>query len=364
MVSEAKGAGTLYGVGFGGASLPKMSLVTTAAMLAICLVTLVGTSNASEATLPRHKGEIAFSTYSGGTPNIYVMNADGTRQKRITDFGDGGALEPAWSPDGKTIAFVNSRQSTGKMNISVLGADGTLRELQSHSSQSFGPTWSPDGTKLAVSSLRPPANTLRDIYIMDSDGSNPINLTETPERDEVFPGFSPNSSRICFSRDSGLYLMNADGSDLTPLANKHILSGPCDWSPEGTKIAFTYVVGGTEQIYVINADGSEQTNLTRTNDNWESDPDWSPDGNRIAYESGRGNDIDIYTMNPDGSDVAQVTHSGASDSTPTGAPWRDPRKRSRRDSKNRLHRTSSNRVLRIAAGRFTPRTREAHPSYW
>jgi TolB protein len=220
------------------------------------------------------------------------------------------------------IAFVASRQSIGELHISVLSADGSLRELQSHSSQSFGPTWLPDGTKLAVGSPAPPSYA-RDIYIMGSDGSNPINLTKNPEQDEMYPAFSPNGSQICFSSDSGIYVMNSDGSYPTPLADDHI-GGPCDWSPEETKIAFTYQVGGTEEIFVINADGSGQTNLTRTNDNWESDPDYSPDGKRIAFESGRGDDFDIYTMDPDGSDVAQVTYSGARDMDPDWQPLAGP----------------------------------------
>jgi dipeptidyl aminopeptidase/acylaminoacyl peptidase len=146
----------LHRVGFRGANLLKMSLVTTAATLAICLLALAETTNTVEAkdSLPQN-GKIAFTSYSRGIPNVYVMNADGTRQKRITDIGDGGAVEPAWSPDGKMIAFVISRQSIGEMNIAVLSADGTLRELQSHSSQSVNPTWSPNGAKLAVSIAQP-----------------------------------------------------------------------------------------------------------------------------------------------------------------------------------------------------------------
>ena len=268
-------------------------------------------------------GRIAFTSYSRGIPNIYVMNADGTHQKRITNIGDGGAFEPAWAPDGKTIAFTVQRPSTGEMNISVLSADGTLRELQSHSSQSMNPIWSPNGTKLAVSSM-PPQSAIRDIYIMGSDGSNPINLTKTPEHDEVFPAFSPNGSQICFVRDSDIYVMNADGSDPTPLADEHLASEGCDWSPDGTKIAFTYIQGGTEDIYVINADGSGQTNLTRTNTESERDPDWSPDGTRIAFERGTNEDVDIYTMNPNGSGVAQLTHSHAADLDPDWQPQPRP----------------------------------------
>jgi len=268
-------------------------------------------------------GKIAFTSNSRGIPNIYVMNADGTHQKRITNIGDGGAFEPAWAPDGKTIAFIVQRPSTGEMNISVLSADGTLRELQSHSSQSMNPIWSPNGTKLAVSSM-PPQSAIRDIYIMGSDGSNPINLTKTPENDEMFPAFSPNGSQICFVRDSDIYVMNADGSDPTPLADEHLASEGCDWSPDGTKIAFTYIQGGTEDIYVINADGSGQTNLTRTNTESERDPDWSPDGTRIAFERGTNEDVDIYTMNPNGSGVAQLTHSHAADLDPDWQPQPRP----------------------------------------
>jgi hypothetical protein len=90
----------LYGVGFDSANLLNMSLVIAAATLAICSQVVVGTSNASEASPPRHKGKIAFSTYSGGIPNIYVINADGTRQKRITDIADGGP----WNPPGRPTA--------------------------------------------------------------------------------------------------------------------------------------------------------------------------------------------------------------------------------------------------------------------
>jgi Tol biopolymer transport system component len=153
----------LYRVGFRSAHRAIVALVTTAAMLAICLLALVETTDAAEAGDSRlHNRKIAFSSYRGGIPNISVMNADGTRQKRITNIGDEAALGPAWSPGGKTIAFVISRRNN-EMNIAVVSADGTLRELQSHSLQSYGPTWSPDGTKLAVSSLTPPANSQQDI---------------------------------------------------------------------------------------------------------------------------------------------------------------------------------------------------------
>jgi hypothetical protein len=88
-------------VAFRSTNFLKMSLVTAAAMLAICLVALVGTTNTAAAkdSLP-HNGKIAFTSYSRGIPNIYVMNADGTHQKRITNIGDGGP----WNPPGRPTA--------------------------------------------------------------------------------------------------------------------------------------------------------------------------------------------------------------------------------------------------------------------
>jgi hypothetical protein len=90
----------LYRVAFERANLLKVSLVTAAAMLAVCLLALVETTNTAEAknSLPEN-GKIAFTSYSRGIPNIYVMNADGTRQKRITDMGGG-----LWNPPGRPAA--------------------------------------------------------------------------------------------------------------------------------------------------------------------------------------------------------------------------------------------------------------------
>jgi Tol biopolymer transport system component len=325
--------GVLYRVGFRSANLLKLSLVTSAAMLAICLLALADTTESVGATSLPENGKITFSSWRGAYDAIYTVEPDGSNLKQLTNEAHLG-VNPNWSPDGTEITYSEQgtanwspdgaevpscEQGMGGEDIAVMSADGSnLRVLCTNGTYGLDPTWSPDGTKLAYSSSG-------DIYMMDSDGSNRVNLTKTPRVDELNPAFSPNGSQICFVRGSEIYVMNADGSDLTPLADEHLASQGCDWSPDGTKIAFTIQkkVGGSytnEDIYVMNADGSGQTNLTRTNTESEREPDWSPDGTRIAFERGWNEDVDIYTMNADGSDVAQLTHSRATDIAPDWQP--------------------------------------------
>jgi Tol biopolymer transport system component len=299
-------------------------------MLAICFLALVKTTNTAEAR-PRNPsplrtdGKIAFIGQSDPNFEIYVIDVDGSGITKLTKFPpEVGGGEPFWSPDGKRIGF--GRAYSGK--ISVMDADGSnLRDLHLDLNRSdIHHTWSPDGTKLAFSGGTPP-DYVHDIYTIEPDGSNLINLTKTPELDEMHPDFSPDGSQICYSSHSsgrskhvhGIFLMNADGSQPTLLTERlggETIPGGCDWSPEGTKIAFS----GAYDVYVINVDGSGQTNLTRSNSKSNYDPEWSPDGVRIVFARETEGYSDIYTMNPDGSDVDRLTTKPGEDFAPTWQP--------------------------------------------
>jgi len=343
-----------YKVAFKSAHLLKMSLVTIAAMLATCLLALVAPPNTAATSLAKN-GKIAFTSDDDGI--IYTVEPSGSNLAQLTNSAY-VATQPIWSPDGTELAFI--RQDAEVVHISVMSADGSnlnnLLDLHTSVYPNSGPTWSPDGTKIAFESDD-------DIYTMDSDGSNQTNLTKTPKLSEQYPAYSPNGSQMCFFQNpsysrqppGGIYVMDSDGSEPTLLFETY-LGGECDWSPDGTKIAFSAIdpeaekrefrrhqravekaqdegdfqkslekakkelTEADQEVYVINVDGSGLTNLS-SNLALDVQPDWSPDGTKITFASDReGVDMDIYTMDADGSDVAQVTNSPSNEDAPDWQP--------------------------------------------
>ena len=126
----------------------------------------------------------------------------------------------------------------------------------------------------------------------------------------------PMGRRIAFSRfeypnlNGEIYLMNSDGSNQTNLTNNPAADFFPDWSPDGTKIAFASGRDGFSGIYVMDADGSHLTRLTKTS---ASEPRWSPDGTKIAFTSDRDGNNEIYVMNADGSNPVRLTNNSADD---------------------------------------------------
>ena len=287
---------------------------------------------------PKVVGRIAFVSNRDGNREIYVMNADGSGQTRLTNNTEND-WGPSWSPDGRRIAFspygfthrVESqggesyRASYGNLEIYVMNADGSGHTRLTNNTEGDGnPSWSPDGRRIAFYSWRDEnwGDGNSEIYVMNADGSGQTRLTNNTEGDRD-PSWSPDGRRIAFtsSRDgkSEIYVMNADGSSQTRLTNNTDADWDPSWSPDGRRIAFTSSRDGKSEIYVMNADGSSQTRLTNNTDaDW--DPSWSPDGQRIVFSSDRDGDHEIYVMNADGSDVRQLTHNEVEDGWPSWSP--------------------------------------------
>jgi len=288
------------------------------AVIVIIFAFTLGTifsADLATATFPGDNGKIVFrSTSVGGNPEeIYVMNADGSGQTRLTNNAvfDG---DPSWSPDGTKIAFRS--QIDGNSEIYVMNADGTGQtRLTFNGDEDAGPSWSPDGTKIAFSSGRDGiAGNPAEIYVMNADGTSQTRITFSAGSDSL-PSWSPDGTKIAFTsnRDGNLeiYVMNADGTGQTRLTNNVAFDARTSWSPDGTKIAFTSNRLGL-QIYIMNADGTGQTRLT--NNAAGFDPFWSPDGTKILFTSSRDGTEEIYVMNAaDGTGQTKLTNTGAFD---------------------------------------------------
>jgi tol-pal system beta propeller repeat protein TolB len=219
--------------------------------------------------------KIAFTRIEDFTKqNIYVMNADGTGQTPLTTYA-GRDQFPAWSPDGSKIAFSGDRD--GDMEIYVMNADGTgITQLTDNQSDDVSPTWLPDGSKIAFYSER---DGNLEVYTMNADGTGQVNLTNDPH-----PGgdwitgraCSPDGTRIVFGsgRDENweIYVMNVDGTDQVNVTNSLWDEEAAAWSPDGTKILFTR--GG--HVHYMNADGTGLVSVTAAaGATLNLYPDWS-----------------------------------------------------------------------------------------
>ena len=281
----------------------------------------------------------------------------------------GDVETPAWSPDGRKLAFVSRRD--GNSEIYVMNADGSEQEnLSRQPASDSHPSWSRDGRKLAFVSRR---DGNAEIYVMNADGSGLRNVTRTP-RDDLGPAWSPDGRAIAFvqkkcwpnprvnrcatSYETYLYVVNADGSGLrrltTQLAHVFNLSWSADgktiryggylvnadgsrrrkpprnvplagaWSPDGQRIASVSVAHSFADarnptklgLWVVNADGSDARRVAPKATSGE--PAWSPDGRRIAFRrydgqlgSGFPGNSDLYVVNADGSGLRRLTRHAA-----------------------------------------------------
>jgi TolB protein len=250
-----------------------------------------------------------------GNAEIYVMNADGSGLRNVTrtPWDD---LDPAWSPDGRAIAFVQktcwpnprvTRCATAyETYLSIVNADGSgLRRLTTHLAHVFNTSWSTDGKTIRYGG-----------YLVSADGSGRRKL---PRNVPLAGAWSPDGQRIAFvplahspaenrnPTKQGLWVMSADGSDVRRVAPK-ATSGEPAWSPDGRRIAFRIFDGrrfesaGNSDLFVVNADGSGLRRLTRgaANVRWFA---WSPDGRTVAFLRNR----EVYVVNADGTGERRLT---------------------------------------------------------
>ena len=264
---------------------------------------------------------------------IYLMAADGSDVQRLT-FGY-NAHTPKWSPDGRRIVF-----EIPGAGIYATGDDGerptAIVTIVTSSFAGGGvglpvePAWSPDGNSIAFVSrsfsFGPPslAGLSRDIYVSDVNGERTTQLTNTPDAAEYAPSWSPDGKIIVYDRTvpatlGDIWIMNADGSGQRDLFSSDANESYPSFSPDGSKIVFSSSQDGDSEIFVIDVTGAGLRKLTgNAYADWA--PHWSADGSQIVFTSDRTGDDEIFVMSADGTNEAALTNDDASDRSPAWSP--------------------------------------------
>jgi TolB protein len=242
---------------------------------------------------------LAFTRHRQDKLWIYTCDAAGGDERRLTQR-ELPEYDAAWSPDGLRLAFVHVSQSgtQGDLDIYVINADGSglapLVKTQGMLSHEEWPAWSPDGKRLAFTSTRP-GN--QEIMLAEADGSQVRAITSHSGTD-AHPCWSPDGRQIAFATDrwGGLEIavIEADGSQIRRLTTSPGLDDYPAWSPDGRRIAFVSNRDGNFEIYLMQADGSQPRNVTRS-PAIDTFPTWNPDG-RLTFVSNQHQQFDIFVV--------------------------------------------------------------------
>lgn len=267
--------------------------------------------------------DIAFVSSRDGDYAIYVMAADGSNERRLTDergdistpAGVQFQTDPAWSPDGTRIAFASARE--GSFDIYVMNADGTgTTRLTSTDENDQGPTWSPDGSRIAFART----DDLQHVYVMNADGTGVRRLTDDVA-EEAEPAWSPDGRSIAYTRRLGdtdlleIWIAGADGENRRQVTKIGAGAYGPAWSPDGDLLAFAANPGGARfGIFTIGADGASVRRVVAGPED-DFEPAFSPDGKSLAYSAGGA----IHVLDAEG-EATELTDPADNDSNPVWRP--------------------------------------------
>ena len=244
-----------------------------------------------------------------GTEEIWTIHSDGTNRHPLTNSPDLLKGWPTWSPDGAEIVFA-THEGIGTLHL--MDADGgNLTVLKKDYTSSTRPAWSPDGEKIAyggtllimIFDIRTGKVEAVRVPIHGLSGSRIHDVAWSPDGHQfAFAAKIIDQAGNSQARD--IYVMNVDGTDLQQLTQHRAEDDAPAWSPDGQKIAFVsyrnVVEGG---IFLMNADGSNIEELTNSGEDY---PSWSPDGTQLACTH-FGANVYIAVINVNGGHLELIT---------------------------------------------------------
>ena len=309
-----------------------MHVRALAPLTALAAVLTIGPAAAAATPPP----PLLLTSDSGGDLELVLRAADGSVRaltaNRVDDFGG------VWSPDGRTIAFVSGRD--GDDEVFTMRADGTgVRQLTRNTVLPGGvpvldhaPAWSPDGRHLAFASNRDGGEM--EVYRMRADGSAQVRLTRTARHvTDHEPSWSPGGGWILFSSDRvsydnvEVYRMRWDGSAVTRITRTPagIDDNAPDASPDGRRIVFSSTRGGgSHDLFTMAADGRDVRRLTGDARLDDVFPRWTADGRSVVFATFAGPEgvpsADVWSVRADGAERRRLTSAATQDSAPDPAP--------------------------------------------
>jgi Tol biopolymer transport system component len=208
-------------------------------------------------------GSIVFFSAGNGQPNnqIYTMNPDGTDPVQVT-FDTASDVDPDISPNGKHIVFTSNQ--TGNNDIYIMDRrSGNTLDLTNNPANDEWARFSPDGKQIVFDSNRD--SGVFEIFVMNADGSGTPTQLSFPPTLGRYPSWSPDGKQIIFRHGIDIYVMNADGSGTPTQLTNEVAPGFAqmpNFSPNGQYVAFMSFREGYCSVFLMNSDGSGQTNLT------------------------------------------------------------------------------------------------------
>ncbi len=256
---------------------------------------------------PIFTSKIVFVSSRDKNKEIYIMDYDGKRARRIT-YNNYIDLMPSWSVDKEKILYTSYKK--GSPDLYMFNLYSGRNNVLSTGGINYRADWALDENKIVFTSSKKDKNA--EIYVKSMDSGREKRLTFNRIIDSS-PCWSPSGKEIAFTSQRGgtpqIYIMNNDGTNVRRVTYEGSYHDNAAWSPDGSRIAYVSRIEGRFDIYLLNLKNNTISKLTE-NSGRNENPTWSPDSRHIVFSSNRAGSYQLYSIDYDGTNLMKLTYSG------------------------------------------------------